>query len=222
MMREDFIELCTQFKVNVLGYDYSGYGAATGTPSEANTYADINAAYDFLVDKGLAKGSNIIVYGQSVGSGPSVKLAVCKSRPICALILHSPIMSGIRVLTPNRGPLACCDIYPNINRIARVKVPVLVIHGTMDEEVGFNHGVGMQDAVPNDMKTEPLWVDGAGHNDIVEEFTEQYYTRMHAFFEKVTGRKLQPSHTNILHGLAANDSHQKRDDPSQELKMVGT
>ena len=53
--------------------------------------------------------------------------------------LCSPILSGIRVLTASRM-LACFDIYPNINRIKKVKAPVFVIHGDHDEEVGFHHG----------------------------------------------------------------------------------
>ena len=41
---------------------------------------------------------------------------------ICGMVLHSPIMSGMRVLTPSRA-LACLDIYPNIDRIKKVKAP---------------------------------------------------------------------------------------------------
>jgi hypothetical protein len=44
------------------------------------------------------------------------------------LILHSPIMSGIRVLTASRL-LSCWDIYPNIERIKSVQCPVFIIHG---------------------------------------------------------------------------------------------
>jgi hypothetical protein len=37
-------------------------------------------------------------------------------------------MSGLRVITPSRL-LACFDIFPNINRIKKVKCPVYIIHG---------------------------------------------------------------------------------------------
>uniref|UniRef100_A0A7S3PLF3 Serine hydrolase FSH domain-containing protein n=1 Tax=Aplanochytrium stocchinoi TaxID=215587 RepID=A0A7S3PLF3_9STRA len=106
-------------------------------------------------------------------------------RPVCGLILHSPIMSGIRVLMENRGPLCCCDIYPNINRIKRVTCPVLVIHGDRDIEVGFNHGVGMQEAVPKHSKTEPCWIEGGGHNNIVDEFPHEYYPKVQAFLNSL-------------------------------------
>lgn len=42
------VQLCSQLHVDVVAYDYSGYGASTGKPSEANCYADIKAAYDYV------------------------------------------------------------------------------------------------------------------------------------------------------------------------------
>ena len=74
---------------DVFGYDYSGYGEASGTPSEKNTYADINAAYDYLAKNFCENpAKDIILYGQSVGSGPSLKLATTKKRPVRGLVLH--------------------------------------------------------------------------------------------------------------------------------------
>jgi hypothetical protein len=85
------------------------------------------------------------------------------------MILHSPILSGLRVLTENR--LLCCfDIFPNIDRIQSVKCPVFVIHGMRDEEVaqrrlihialsfhqvGVHHGMGLFNAVPDQYQYEP-------------------------------------------------------------------
>lgn len=61
------------------------------------------------------------------------------------VVLHSPIMSGMRVLTDSRA-LSCLDIYPNVDRMARVRCPVMVMHGMKDEEVsadtGWNRSVG--------------------------------------------------------------------------------
>eukprot|EP00544_Gedaniella_sp_CCMP2646_P014753 CAMPEP_0202502822 /NCGR_PEP_ID=MMETSP1361-20130828/40062_1 /ASSEMBLY_ACC=CAM_ASM_000849 /TAXON_ID=210615 /ORGANISM="Staurosira complex sp., Strain CCMP2646" /LENGTH=385 /DNA_ID=CAMNT_0049135907 /DNA_START=84 /DNA_END=1238 /DNA_ORIENTATION=+ len=152
---------------HVVSYDYSGYGESGGVAMEANTYKDIAAVYDYTL-KNVAEGvaSNIILYGQSVGSGPSCHLA-CKNDDIGGLILHSPFTSGMRVLTPSRA-LACLDIYPNINRITKVKCPVMVIHGVLDEEVDISHGKAMHNAVPPDLRREPWWVKDRGHNDITE------------------------------------------------------
>lgn len=178
-----YVELCRELHVNVLGYDYSGYGQSTGTPSESNTYSDLNAAYDYLVVSGRCPNpeKQIILYGQSVGSGPSCKLASRRKRPVRGLILHSPIMSGLRVVAKNRGPLCCFDIYPNINRIRNVKCPVFIIHGDEDEQVGFRHGVGLQEAVPEQYKTEPWWVKGGGHNDIVFNNYKEFFSRLKSY-----------------------------------------
>jgi abhydrolase domain-containing protein 17 len=68
-------------------------------PSEQNTYADIEAAYKCLIENYGAKPEDIILYGQSVGSGPTLDLA---AHLICirAVILHSPLLSGLRVMYP--------------------------------------------------------------------------------------------------------------------------
>ncbi|CAK9059340.1 Alpha/beta hydrolase domain-containing protein 17C (Abhydrolase domain-containing protein 17C) [Durusdinium trenchii] len=184
-MRENYIQMVRRLRVNVFAYDYTGYGAAFNEdmPSEAHTYSDIRAAYDYLVEAKICPkpGEQVVLYGQSVGSGPSCKLAADPSRPVRGLVLHSPIMSGVRVLLENRGPLCCCDIYPNINRIERVTAPVFIIHGDQDEEVAFRHGERLQAKVPNSCKREPCWIRGAGHNDIVEDFPNQYYPPLERF-----------------------------------------
>jgi len=68
-------------------------------PSEHNTYADIEAAYKCLIENFGAKEEEIILYGQSVGSGPTVDLASRLPR-LRAVVLHSPILSGLRVMYP--------------------------------------------------------------------------------------------------------------------------
>ncbi|KAL2325624.1 hypothetical protein Fmac_024682 [Flemingia macrophylla] len=68
-------------------------------PSEQNTYADIEAAYKCLVEMYGAKEEDIILYGQSVGSGPTTDLATSLLN-LRAVILHSPILSGLRVMYP--------------------------------------------------------------------------------------------------------------------------
>lgn len=68
-------------------------------PTECNTYADIEAVYECLQEKyGIAE-EDIILYGQSVGSGPTVDLA-SRLTNLRGVILHSPLLSGVRVLFP--------------------------------------------------------------------------------------------------------------------------
>ena len=67
--------------------------------SEQNTYADIEAAYKCLEECYGTKQEDIILYGQSVGSGPTLDLAA-RLPQLRAVVLHSPILSGLRVMYP--------------------------------------------------------------------------------------------------------------------------
>lgn len=68
-------------------------------PSEQNTYADIEAAYKCLEESYGTKQEDIILYGQSVGSGPTLDIAA-RLPHLRAVVLHSPILSGLRVMYP--------------------------------------------------------------------------------------------------------------------------
>ncbi|KAK9726707.1 hypothetical protein RND81_05G232100 [Saponaria officinalis] len=161
-MYELFIELSIHLKLNILGYDYSGYGQSTGKATENNTYADIEAAYKCLEESYGAKQEDIILYGQSVGSGPTLDLAA-RLPKLRAVVLHSPILSGLRVMYPVKRTY-WFDIYKNIDKIPLVRCPVLVIHGTADDVVDFSHGKTLWELSPE--KYEPLWLKGGNHCDL--------------------------------------------------------
>mmetsp|Transcript_27053 Transcript_27053/g.56651 ORF Transcript_27053/g.56651 Transcript_27053/m.56651 type:complete len:389 (+) Transcript_27053:269-1435(+) len=174
--------LALSLKCHVVVYDYSGYGESGGVPDENNTYADIQTVYQYALEKvANKKPGNIILYGQSVGSGPCCFLA-SKEEQIGGMILHSPFTSGMRVLTPSRA-LACLDIYPNIDRVKHVNCPVMVIHGVLDQEVDISHGRDMHEAVPEEFRRDPWWVPDRGHNDITEGRGKlaEYLQRLRAF-----------------------------------------
>ena len=94
--------LSHSLECNVVSYDYSGYGESGGVAMEANTYTDIYGVYQWTLNN-VCDGdeSRVVLYGQSVGSGPCCYLA-CREEGLGGTILHSPIMSGMRVLTPSR------------------------------------------------------------------------------------------------------------------------
>ncbi|KAG6777460.1 hypothetical protein POTOM_017283 [Populus tomentosa] len=140
-------------------YDYSGYGQSSGKPTECNTYADIDAAYKCLKEQYGVKDDQLILYGQSVGSGPTVDLS-SRLPNLRGVVLHSPILSGMRVLYPVKRTY-WFDIYKNIDKIGMVTCPVLVIHGTSDEVVDCSHGKQLWELCKE--KYEPLWINGGGH-----------------------------------------------------------
>ncbi|GJX11826.1 protein ABHD17B [Tanacetum coccineum] len=184
-MYELFIELSIRLRVNLMGYDYSGYGQSSGKPSENNTYADIEAVYKCLEESYGTKQEDIVLYGQSVGSGPTLDLAVRLPR-LKAVVLHSPILSGLRVMYPVKRSY-WFDIYKNIDKITFLDCPVLVIHGTADDVVDFNHGKQLWELCKE--KYEPLWIKGGNHCDL--ELYPEYIRHLKKFISTVVK---SPSH----------------------------
>ncbi|KAM0939120.1 alpha/beta hydrolase domain-containing protein 17B-like [Dioscorea cayenensis subsp. rotundata] len=158
-MLDLFLELRAHLRVNIMSYDYSGYGASTGKPSEFNTYYDIEAVYDCLKREYGIKQEDLILYGQSVGSGPTLHLAA-RLQKLRGVVLHSAILSGIRVLYPVKMTF-WFDIFKNIDKIRQVNCHVLVIHGTADDIVDFSHGKRLWEL--SNEKYDPLWIKGGGH-----------------------------------------------------------
>ncbi|XP_076952017.1 uncharacterized protein LOC143625616 [Bidens hawaiensis] len=174
-MFELFVELSLRLRVNLVGYDYSGYGQSTGKPSECNTYADVDAVYKCLKEKYNVKDDQLILYGQSVGSGPTIDLA-SRIPDLKGVVLHSPILSGLRVLYPVKRTY-WFDIYKNIEKIGLVNCPVLVIHGTSDEVVDHSHGKQLWELCKN--RYEPLWLTGGGHCNL--EFYPEFIRHLKKF-----------------------------------------
>ncbi|XP_071708453.1 uncharacterized protein [Rutidosis leptorrhynchoides] len=154
-----FVQLKANLRVNLMGYDYSGYGASTGKPSERNTYADIEAVYECLQTEYGVSQEDLILYGQSVGSGPTLHLA-SKLPRLRGVVLHSAILSGLRVIC-HVNCRFCFDIYKNVNKIRKVKSPTLVIHGTEDDVVDWLHGNRLWKLSKDPY--EPLWIKGGAH-----------------------------------------------------------
>lgn len=127
--------------INVACYDYRGYGLSDGVPSVSATLDDILAVFSWLKSKfGIDEG-DVILYGQSVGSGPTSWLASNKSIEVAGVVLHSPFMSGIRVLmNPDLKFWPLPDIYPNHKHVQKIAAKVLVIHGMSDKVITFEHG----------------------------------------------------------------------------------
>lgn len=190
--------LAAQMGVSVLAYDYSGYGASSGAPSEANCYADIQAAHDYLRSRGV-DSSSLLLYGQSVGSAPSLWLAARCA--VAGVVLHTPLMSGLRVLIPPHGgccslsgccnPVcvySLCDPFPNLARIKKVRSPVLLLHGTHDSTVDKSHTDGLYARVPQQHRRPPYIVPGANHDNLVEANPDGYFDALEAFLSEAVAQ----------------------------------
>jgi hypothetical protein len=117
----------------------------------------------------------IIAHGRSLGGGSAVELA--KRYELGGVILESTFVSAFRVVT--RIPLLPCDRFRNLAKLSAVREPVLVIHGKKDGVVGFWHGKRLYEAVRGPRAR--LWIDRAGHNDVLHVAGEAYWEAITSF-----------------------------------------
>ncbi len=117
----------------VFMHSYRGFSGSTGTPSEAKIVADALMAYDTLKQLG-ADDSEIVVYGESLGTAVAVQVAA--NRRPGGLVLESPFSSAVDVgtyLYPYLPVfLLLKDRFDSLHYIDKVKAPILVIHGEDD------------------------------------------------------------------------------------------
>ncbi len=178
----DIDEIIGQFHehgFSIIAYDYSGYGTSTGTPSEQNSYTDIFTVYEYLRNERHIHAENIVVFGRSIGGGPSIDLA--SRNVVGGLIIESSFVSAFRVIT--KISVFPFDKFPNLRKIRTVSCPILVIHGKRDGIVPLWHGEMLYEhAHSPKMK---LWVDGAHHNDVGRAAEREYWSVLEQFVELV-------------------------------------
>ena len=171
--------LAAALNVGVASYDYSGYGASTGQPGAANAVRDAAAALGWLTGPLGLPLSSIVLYGQSIGSGPTAALAASPAgRGVGGVVLHSPLASGLRVLRPAWAWWPpWLDIFPVAAHAKKIRAPLLVLHGAADAVVPVACGRDVHAAAA--APAAPLFLDGVGHDGI--EAAPEYLPRLKAF-----------------------------------------
>jgi len=172
--------------------------------SEENCYSDITAAFLYLTNVLKTSPRHIVLYGRSIGSGPTCYLANilhkknkdrAVSVPLGGMILHSPFTSVFRIMldfVPNTLPH---DQFPNIDRISEIPPTcrVFIMHGTEDGIVPFAHGKALYDALPSSCKSRPFWAQGMGHNNIEMDAPKLYVRRLMEFFQQIRMHEQMPA-----------------------------
>lgn len=179
LLIEELKSMSNNLRANVFVYDYVGYSTSKlegSAASESGCLRSITAAYQFLVHDLTIPPKNIVLFGVSIGSGPTVDLA---SRPYCrdsiaGVILQSPILSGGCVLLgpTGGGVVRPFDIFTNYAKIGRIRKPVAIMHGTVDEVVPLVNGQRLNSLCVDPYK--PFWIDGHGHNDLPPILCDEY------------------------------------------------
>jgi fermentation-respiration switch protein FrsA (DUF1100 family) len=173
----------------VLYLNNRGYGGSEGSPSEAANVADALAAYDHLRGSGVAP-EDIVVYGESLGSGQAVKVGALK--PVKAVVLEAPLASTVEVGRRTWWflplGLILTDRYDNVRNVRDVTAPVLVLHGAQDAVIPVDHGRRVHDAASGPKRLE-LFPAGA-HSDL---FDHGAWERVKAFLQALPKPAALPS-----------------------------
>jgi fermentation-respiration switch protein FrsA (DUF1100 family) len=168
--------------LNLLAFDYRGYGESGGSPSEAGLYRDAEAAYEYLRDTLAVPPERIVLFGHSLGSAVAVELAT--RVPAAGLVLDGALVSVIA---------RAQEVYPyvpmrwiarsrfaSIEKIGRVEIPKLFLHARRDDVVPIAHGRRLYEAAPPPKTFVAL---AGGHGDAFEADSAVYFGALGRFLE---------------------------------------
>jgi fermentation-respiration switch protein FrsA (DUF1100 family) len=143
--------------------DYRGYGGSAGTPTEEGLLLDAQAGIAALRERSGVASDRIVVFGESLGTGITVRLAA--EAEVGALVLRSPFPSlaavGARLYPWLPVRLVLRDRFDTLSHIDAVDAPVLVIAGGADRLIPPELSRQVADAADAELVT----VAGVDHND---------------------------------------------------------
>jgi fermentation-respiration switch protein FrsA (DUF1100 family) len=171
----EYAGLLIEKNLQVFLFDYRGYGKSTGTPSEKGIYMDAQAAYDYLVNEEKIHRDNIVLFGQSLGAAAAIDVA--KKNHVRSIIIEGAFTST-KEMSKKMFPISLISFllpanYNNLDKIAHIHVPKLIIHSEDDEIVPFSMGKRLFEA-----SREPKYfytIKGAGHNDAFIVGGDKYF-----------------------------------------------
>ena len=193
--RAEFAAALHGLDLAVLLFDYRGFGENPGTPTERGLAADGRAARAYLLGRGDVDAARLVYVGESLGTAVAVDLAA-EDAP-AALILRSPFASMVEVGTlhypmlPVRYLLR--DRYQSIDRVPRIRCPLLVIAGDRDSIVPLEQSERVY-AAASSPKTMRI-IEGADHND----------------YELFAGDRMMAAIASFLHQVESQAERKRRE-----------
>lgn len=150
--------------LNCLVFDYRGYGDSEGKPTEAGTYLDARAAFDWLTQVKGTPAERIILCGRSLGGAIAAHLAT-EVRP-AALALEGTFTSyadiGAHFYPYMPVRLFARFRYDTLANVKQVRCPVMVVHSKDDRVVPLQFGARLFDAAPQPKQFTEI---AGNHND---------------------------------------------------------
>ena len=173
--RLDLVQPFLRRGLSVFLFDYRGFGKSSGRPSEKGLYRDGIAALSYLIEKERIAPERIVLHGHSIGAAVAIEVALEKK--VRGLVIESAFtstkdMAKGMALFALLSPLLPAH-YNNIEKIGRVSVPKLIVHGDRDEIVPFSMGQKLFEAATDPKFFYP--VKDAGHNDVFIVGGEKYF-----------------------------------------------
>lgn len=180
---DDVAPLYHSIGASLLVVDFRAYGWSTGTPSLGAMIPDVAAVQravpEILDQAGLGR-SPLVAMGRSLGSAPAIHLASTNVTSYRGLIIESGFAQVIPLLARLGMPLGAlgnvADPVGNLDKIRRLDLPLLVIHGEQDNLIPISQGTMLYEASPSKNKVFRRFAQ-AGHNDLL------YYAE--AYFEAI-------------------------------------
>jgi hypothetical protein len=185
--RIETITVLHQLGMNVLVFDYRGYGKSEGRPTEEGTYRDAEAAWAYLVETRREKPERIVIHGRSLGGAVAAHLA--RDRTAAGLIVESSFYDitelgaemfwwlPVRWLSRMK--------YRTAEYVRGARCPVLVIHSRDDDMIAPHHGQNIFDAAPQPKRLLEIHGD---HNSAFLDSADIYNPALRQFFAEVFGK----------------------------------
>eukprot|EP01117_Protostelium_nocturnum_P019008 TRINITY_DN8101_c0_g1_i3.p1 TRINITY_DN8101_c0_g1~~TRINITY_DN8101_c0_g1_i3.p1 ORF type:complete len:355 (-),score=89.21 TRINITY_DN8101_c0_g1_i3:77-1141(-) len=206
--------------VNIFCYEYSGYGINRGArPSEKQCYEDIQTAFNYLTQTKKIPSDQIILFGKSLGTGPTVHLASTlyselkeqmKSytktlgrrfkkfstdeinslgKEIAGVILQSP-MTSVLDIHPEIKNALLSDMFENSKKIKAIRCSIMIIHGTKDQIIPIKHSKRLMKHVSDTTHSRFIELAGADHDDIESEYADEYLDELVEFIYSITPKHI--------------------------------
>lgn len=183
--QSSMLELLYSLGVHIFAFDYRGYGRSEGAPSEAGLRRDARAAWRHVVEERGQDPERLLLHGQSLGGAVAVDAAL--RHDAAGLVIQSSFLD-VRSMAAVRHPQISWiarNQFESIEKVERLEMPKLFVHGTADETVPVDHGRSLYErAAPP--KTLFL-VPGAGHNDVHLHAERPYRTKLDRFLRRCLG-----------------------------------
>lgn len=182
--RGDSLTIFYKLKLNVLIMDYPGYGESEGQPSEQMLYETADVAWQYLLDVKKTRPTNIIIFGRSLGGAVAVDLASrVKAGGLIVESTFSSVRDVVNTIMPRLSRLVYLRYsFNSLDKITKVKTPILSIHSPNDEVIPFRSGVKLYDAISSEKQF--LEIKG-GHNEGFIQSISPYMQTLRAFLKAI-------------------------------------